>query len=320
MISAEGLRKRVQRRAALRWLATRFAVFVLVFVVGGGVATAAVVALGGDGTEGQLPRCPMPVSGVRVDVRVQLAAGGLDFPRLSADTVVRVPRRTAVAAAVTSAQDDPAFRQRVACLLGVDRAWTEIRDGGVRVAVEGDWVTVRERAYVDVVDTGSGTRPREVWAGLTRLSLPSDGPWRLSVTSPAGLAQAVWTVSVRGPADWLSAPRPLEGANMTPEEVRWDRIVRPVPDDAPPDVAGPMSDFEIALLDVAPDWRAEAAGAVFSREGRPVLLTVLWASTAVFAVVTVVAARSGKRWRRLRGLRPPFCSADSVLGRRRPSV
>ncbi|WP_054047127.1 DUF6185 family protein [Alloactinosynnema sp. L-07] len=215
-----------------------------------------------------------------MDIDAWLESDALDFPRLTVQTRIRVPRDVAATSGLTFTPEHPEFHRTAACLLGEFRGPLEIRDEDPNVVADSEWVTIAERSHTDIVDAGSD-RPWVLPAGGAVLYGASDSPWILQVVVPPGIHDAVWTVSVHGPDKWLSMPRPWDSAVATTSGVKWTGVRA-------------LNDKVAASVRVVPDTRTEVVGTLVSRGPRPYVWGLMWLSVLAFVTVAVVLVRRSR--------------------------
>ncbi|MFE2750519.1 DUF6185 family protein [Actinosynnema sp. NPDC059335] len=242
---------------------------------------------------------PGTFRGAEVDLRVRVAVAGLDYPRITSDVRITVPRTVPGTESLLAGSASGHGRTAFACLLGPDRSPFEVRDSPPGVVLRDGAVVVTHRSTTDVVHQSTA------WADFTSVEVDTTGrPWRLAVDSPAGLRFAAWEVTLTAPHGWLSAPRPWQSAELDGSELRWPRSVPAASRDG---AMTASSDYRVVSAELRPDTRSTVTTRAADRVHKPFAWGAYWLSALAFCLVV--------RWH-VRAPRGPAASFESVSARR----
>ncbi|MFJ7218635.1 DUF6185 family protein [Amycolatopsis sp. NPDC098790] len=214
-----------------------------------------------------------------VTVRAAVEVDDVDYPRVSSDVVIRVPRTWGRAQDLLGDPDHGAYRAAIRCLLGVySTDFPVYRDGPPSVTVSGGEVVVHDHVWTELVKAGRGA------VGVLDLTIEPDQPWRMAVVSRGGLSHSTsWTVTIAAPQNWLDSavPQPWPPYAAGPGELTWFYGVTSPTDEG----------VELAAADLTPDARAVAFVWQGSIAGDLFLRCTAASSAAAFLVIVLIFIR-----------------------------
>ncbi|WP_033443419.1 DUF6185 family protein [Saccharothrix sp. NRRL B-16314] len=250
--------------------------------------------------EGRPSACdPGTFREAEVDLRVQVAVAGLDYPRITSDVRITVPRAVPGVENLLAGTESESGRTAFACLLGPDRSPSEVRNSPPAVVIGEGVVVITHRSTTDVVHQSTA------WADFTSVQVDTTGrPWRLAVDSPIGLRFAAWEVTLIAPDRWLSAPRPWRSAESDGTQLQWPRSVPTASRDG---ALTTSLEYRVVSAELRPDARSTTTARATDRMHKPFTWGVYWLSALIFCLVV--------RWH-VRAPRGPAASFESVSARR----
>lgn len=217
--------------------------------------------------------------------RIQVDVEKLEYPRITSDLEISVPRDTLGAELLLSNPDAAAGRAAFSCVLGKNRSELEVREAPPMVVTRDGAIVVTQRSYVDVVNTS------DVWVDFAHIEVnTSNGlPWVLTVYSPWGLRYAEWNVTLAAPAGWLATPYPSRRAELVGAQLHW-------PNSAPTasrngNLNAPL-DYRVVSAELRPDTRSAVSAAATDRRHKPFAWGAYWLSALVFALFVRWALRA----------------------------
>lgn len=220
-----------------------------------------------------------------VVARIQVDVEKLDYPRITSDLEISVPRGTPGAELLLSNSDVATGRAAFSCVLGGSRNELEVRKAPPMVVTRDGAIVVTQHSYVDVVNTS------DVWADFAHIEINTTDrrPWVLTVYSPWGLRYAEWNVTLTAPAGWLATPQPSRPAELAGTQLHW-------PSSAPTasrngNLNAPL-DYRVVSAELRPDARSAVSAAATDRRHKPFVWGAYWLSALVFALFVRWALRA----------------------------
>lgn len=132
---------------------------------------------------------PRKFRAAEVDLRVQVAVAGLDYPRITSDVRITMPRAVPGAESLLAGSAGAHGRTAFACLLGRERSPFEVRDSPSGVVLRDGVVVVTHRSTTDVAHRATTDIEHQstAWADFTSIEkIDTTGrPWRLAVDASA---------------------------------------------------------------------------------------------------------------------------------------
>ncbi|RDI25429.1 DUF6185 family protein [Lentzea flaviverrucosa] len=212
----------------------------------------------------------------KVTARVQLDVAGLDYPRVTSDLEITVPRSTPGSEFLLTGPSSETGRAAFACLLGDSRSPLEVRQSPPKVVTRDGAVVVTQHSYADVLNTNV------VWADLARIDVDTSGqPWLLTIDAPWGLRFAQWDVTLGAPEGWLSGPWPSNPVEVSTTQLRWPSSVPAASRDGK---TGADMSHVVVSAKLKPDTKSAFAAVAADRWHKPFAWGAYWLSALVFAL------------------------------------